>query len=154
MGQQKFVLGTQAKLYYAAKDLATAQDADWIELGNVRNVTLSLSKSDADLTTRKANGWKTSVAGLKEAAIEFDMVWDPTDAGFTAIQTAFMTDTPLAVMVLDGAKTVAGSQGLKADVMVMNFSREEPLEEALTAKVSIKPTYSATAPSWYTATGT
>jgi len=33
---------------------------------------------------------------------------------------------------------------------VIDFSREEPLEEALSVKVTLKPTYSANPPEWKT----
>jgi hypothetical protein len=35
-------------------------------------------------------------------------------------------------------------------VSVTNFSRSEPLEEAISVSVSAKPTYAATPPSWMT----
>jgi hypothetical protein len=34
--------------------------------------------------------------------------------------------------------------------MITNFSRDEPLEEAITVKVTAKPTYSTNAPQWKT----
>ena len=40
------------------------------------------------------------------------------------------------------------SQGLWADCMNIDFSREGPLEEARTVKVTAKPTYSANPPVW------
>jgi hypothetical protein len=36
--------------------------------------------------------------------------------------------------------------------MITNFSRNEPLEEAITASVTVKPTYSAHPPEWMTTT--
>jgi hypothetical protein len=76
------------------------------------------------------------------------MVWDPTDAGFTAIQTAYFDISLIGLAAMDGDIAVNGSQGLWADCMIIDFSREEPLEEALTVKVTAKPTYSANAPVW------
>lgn len=32
--------------------------------------------------------------------------------------------------------------------MVTSFSRNEPLEEAITVSVTVKPTYSVTPPAW------
>lgn len=39
--------------------------------------------SGAARTTRANNGWRATAGTLKEGSIEFEMVWDPTDAGFT-----------------------------------------------------------------------
>ncbi|MBW7904865.1 MAG: hypothetical protein LC135_09665 [Phycisphaerae bacterium] len=42
----------------------------------------------------------------------------------------------------------AGGQGLQADFMITQFSRSEPLEEAISVSVTAKVTYSTTPPSW------
>ncbi len=116
----------------------------WTELSNVKDVTLSLETGEADITTRANSGWRATVGTLKEASVEFEMVWDTADAGFTAIKDAFFNNTEIGLQVLDGA---AGS-GLEADFSITNFSRNEQLEEALTVSVTAKVTYAGTAPAW------
>jgi len=74
-------LGMDAKLYYCAAGIGGTPT--WSELTNVKNVTLSLQKGEADVTTRANGGWKATAATLKEGTIEFEMVWDTADAGFT-----------------------------------------------------------------------
>lgn len=46
-------------------------------------MTLSLETGEADVTTRANSGWRATVGTLKEASVEFEMVWDTADAGFT-----------------------------------------------------------------------
>ena len=84
------------------------------------------------------------MATLKEASVEFEMVWDTADAGFAAIKNAFFGNDPIGFQVLDET----GGQGLQADFSITNFSRSEALEEAISVSVTAKVTYSATAPSW------
>lgn len=148
-------LGMLAKLYRLSSGTRAAwpvsgAPANLTEVTNVRDVTLNLETGEADVTTRGNNGWKATIATLKDGSIEFEMVWDPTDAGFTALKDAYFNNTAIALAVLDGAKDVVGSQGLWADFSVTNLSREEPLEEAIKAKVTVKPTYSAVSPEWVT----
>jgi predicted secreted protein len=138
-------LGFEAKLYRNTGDFATPV---WVEMTNVKDLTLNLEKGEVDATTRGNNGWEAIVAGLKRGSIEFEMVWDTQDAGFTAIQEAFFNDTAIEVAAMDGDITAAGTQGLRASMEVINFSRSEPLEEALTVSVTIKPAYSANPPQW------
>jgi hypothetical protein len=76
------------------------------------------------------------------------MVWDTDDAGFTAIKDAYFNDTLIGLAVMDGDVSTQGSQGLWADCMITDFSRDEPLEEAISVKVTAKPTYSANPPIW------
>lgn len=73
-----FILGMDAKLYYG-----TAGSAANTLMGNVRNVTLNLEAGEADVTTRANSGWRATAPTLRECSVEFEMVWDPDDAGFT-----------------------------------------------------------------------
>lgn len=140
-----FRLGMDAKLYYQVG--GQAGGGGWIEQGNARDVTLNLESGEADLTTRANDGWRATVATLKDASVEFEMVWDTADAGFTAIKNAWLNNAIIGFQVLDD--TVAnGGQGLQADFMITNFSRSEPLEEGITVSVTAKVAFSATAPTW------
>lgn len=53
------------------------------ELTNAKDVTVSLAKTTADVTTRASGGWRAKRAALNEAKMEWGMVWDTADAGFT-----------------------------------------------------------------------
>ncbi|MCD6405996.1 MAG: hypothetical protein J7M19_09235 [Planctomycetes bacterium] len=141
-------LGMDARLYFCAAGMGGSPT--WTELTNVKDVTLNLETGEADVTTRGNAGWRASVATLKDGSIEFEMVWDTEDAGFTAIKDAYFNNTAIAFAVMDGRLETAGSQGLQADFTITNFSRNEPLEEALTVSVTAKPTYSTVAPAWVT----
>jgi hypothetical protein len=111
-------------------------------------VTLNLEAGEADVTTRGNAGWRATVATLKDGSIEFEMVWDTADDDFGAIRDTFLNRGSMEFAVMDGDITVSGSQGLRATCMVTNFSRNEPLEEAVTVSVTVKPTYSVNPPSW------
>lgn len=135
-------LGLQCKLYRGTAGTTAA-----VEMKNVTNVTLNLEKGEADITTRAANGWKMSAATLKEASIEFEMVYDTADSDFQAVQGAFLNDTALAIFVSDGE-----GSGLDCDCVVTNFSVDQSLEEAVKVNVTMKPTNiggeSGRAPAW------
>lgn len=141
-------LGMQAKLYFKVGGVAAA--GAWTELGNVKDLTLNLETGEADVTTRANAGWRATVGTLKDGSIEFQMVWDTADAGFTAIKDAFFANTAIGLAVMDQELTTTGSQGLQADCSITSFSRSEALEEAITVSVTAKPTYSTTAPAWVT----
>jgi len=140
-----FKLGLSAKLY---RDTGSA----WDEVTNVKDLSLTLEKGEADVSTRGNNGWKASIAALKDAAVEFNMVYDLADTDLTAIRDSFLNNTAVRFLVLDGALDVAaaGSQGLKASFMVTSFKLPQNLEEAQMVEVVMKPTYSTTAPTWVT----
>ncbi len=144
-------LGLDCKLYYSTDgNEDPIVPGNWTELTNVKDVTLTLERGEADVTTRANAGWRATAAALKDGSIEFEMIWDTEDAGFTALQEAWNNGTTIGILALDGGVAVSGSQGLVADMNVINFSRNEPLEEAVTVSVSLKPGYSSEAPRWVT----
>ena len=134
------VLGLDAKLFRG-----TAGSRATTEVTNVKDLTLNLESGEADVTTRATRGWKASVATLKEASLEFSILYDPSDADFAAFQTAYFSNTPLALFVSDGQDT---AHGLDADFSITAFSMEQPLEEAISVSVTAKPTASTRAPQW------
>lgn len=137
------VLGLNAKLL---RGEAGTQGAD--EVKNVKDLTLSLESGEADVTTRATDGWRASVATLKEASLEFGVLYDTDDDDYNAFAQAYMSNTPIALFVTDGNGT-----GLDADWSITGFSIEQPLEEALTVSVTAKPTASTRAPQWITGAG-
>ena len=140
-----FKLGMEARLY---RNTGTYETPTWTEIDNVKDVTLNLETGEADVTTRANNGWRATAATLKDGSVEFEMVWDTADAGFTAIQEAYFDNTSIEFAIMDGDIATSGTQGLRATMAVTNFSRNEPLEEAITVSVTIKPTYADNAPEW------
>ena len=75
-------LGLDAKLY---RNTGTFASPAWNEVINVKDLTLNLEAGEADVTTRGNNGWRATVATLKDGSIEFEMVWDTADADFAKI---------------------------------------------------------------------
>jgi len=138
-------LGLDAKLY---RNTGAPGSETWVEIGNVKDVTLSLEKGEADVTTRANAGWRATVGTLKDASVEFQMVWDNDDAHFEAIRDAFLGNAPIEFAVMDGEMWDAASQGLRATFDIFNFTRNETLEEAIMVDVTLKPTYAAAAPEW------
>lgn len=122
----------------------------WNAIPNVKDLTLSLEKAEADVTTRASGGWRWTIGTLKDATLEFQMVADSTDDDFTAIQTAFFANTAIEFAALDGSSATNGSQGLRATMDILKFSRNEELENAVMFDVTLKPTYAANAPAWMT----
>lgn len=124
-----------------------------LELSNCKNVTLNLEKSLADISTRATGGWKAEVAVLKTGSIDLTMLWDAADKGFSNLQHAFMNDKYIFLGVMDGNANTTTSgyriQGLYSPFTVSNFTRNEALEDALTATVTLKPTNVTNyAPAW------
>jgi hypothetical protein len=141
-----FVLGFNGSTY---RNTGSWGSPGWDSIGNIRNVTLNLEKNESDVTTRGGNGWRQVLGVLKDGSVEFEMVWDTADTDFTAVKNAFFNDTLIDMAFMDGLIATTGSEGLRAEMSVTNFTRNEPLEEAMTVSVTVRPGFSANAPYWY-----
>ena len=131
-----FVLGMNAGLYQGD---AGETDPDMMtKVDNVRDVTLQMEAGSADITTRGNSGWRATAPTIRECTVEFQMIWKPGDAVFDAIKTAFLTAGTVALAVLDQLATVSGAQGPLGDFSILNFTRNESLEEAIVADVTAK----------------
>ena len=136
-------LGLDCKLYRGEAG-STAETL----MVNVKDVTLSLSTGTADITTRAAEGWRVSVATLKEGTISTTMLYDPEDADFQVVNDCFLNNKPLALFVTDGA-----GSGLDADFVVSQFEQAQNLEEGVTISVTFNPTLAGRAPRYVVAGG-
>jgi hypothetical protein len=148
-------IGLDCKLY---RNTGTNASPVWNEIPNVGDVTVALSKTEAE-TSSRANPWKTRKGALKDASIDFQLRAVAVDADYTALLGSYLNGTQIELLALDGPITTAGSQGLRAICEVFNFQAGQPLEGALTFDVSAKPTPAfdnsgvAIAPTWFTSTG-
>ena len=141
MPTQTFLLGMNAKIYRGAEGAILA---DLTEMGNVKDVTVTMEAGEADVTTRANSGWRATAPTLRECTVEFEMLWKPSDEAFAAIYAAFLTGGLVRLAPLTGAKSadgvaqVAGSDGIWGDFAITNCTRNEPLEEGVTVSVTAK----------------
>lgn len=150
-----FILGLDTKLYYGIAGAAEAEGTpaagdEWLELTNMKDLSLSLETATDDVSTRGGNGWRQTVATLKDGTTEFEMIYDPADAGFIAFNNAFfvVAKRVIGVYVADGDESVSGTAGLMADFMITSYGITQNLEEASKVSVTIQPTFSAFTPAW------
>jgi len=111
---------------------------DTVEIGNCKDLTVSLEKAEADASTRDNNGWRATVGTLKDASIEFTVLNKDGDTAFATLQGLFMSGEPCDVGISD-----AGA-ALTLTCEVMSFNVNQNLEEVISADVTLKPTQSAT----------
>ena len=100
------------------RNLGSHASPSWIEVTNIQYLT------------------------IKDASLEFQMFWDTKDDDLNFIGKAFVTNTPIEFAVLGGARNAAGSQGLRATMVITHFSRFGASKFSVTAK----PTYIDNAP--------
>jgi len=144
-----FKLGRNCKVYHGA-----AGDTADTAIANVVEVNLTLTGDQGDFTSRDGDGWKASSKVLKDATVDIVIIRKATvQAGYDALMTSYLTDAPIALLVLDGPVEVSDSQGLDADFEVMDVSRPEPVADGVKITFSCKPCPSTRNPTWHDSTG-
>lgn len=135
-------IGYECKMYYGAAALTSGQTAvngSYTELDAAKDVSLPLDKAEADMTTRANAGWKATRGGLKDGSLDFEMLWDPEDAGVQKIKAAFLANTTVLLAIMDGSIAVSDNEGFVANFEIMSFPVNQPLEEGVTIAVTAKP---------------
>lgn len=149
-----FALGMNAKIYrnpslWAVGDAneVTSAIGNLVVIGNCKDVTINLETGEADITTRDNDGWRATAGTLKDGSVDFESQFKYPDTALAAIRDAWLNSTEIALVVLTGDISTEGHEGLAANFTVTNFSRNEPLEEAITYSVTLKP---SSYQQWYT----
>lgn len=141
-------LGLDMKLYYNSLTLSEANvtSPSWAEAGNVKDLTLNLSRGEADVTTRANNGWRAFVSHLAEGEISFDMLYDDTDEFYSLLRTAWLNKTSLHLASAYDPISENGTEYFEFIMIVTQFEENQPLEDAVGISVTLKPTINSYGP--------
>ena len=131
-------MSLDAKLYRGAAG-STAST----EVNTCKDVSLKIKKGEAKISSR-ASRWALVKGAMKEAEFDVEFNSDANDVHLQAMIAAFVSDTPLSFKIADKQS----GQGLDADFEIMEMDDEQKLEEGVTIKFTIKPTYVSRYPAW------
>lgn len=104
-------------------------------IGKGRDVSLDMSATEIDVTTRDSSGWKEFLQGLKEWGATVDQLWVPTDAGLQALRDAYLSGNELSVVFTDD-----DGWGFSGTAIVTGLGKPEPLDDAVALNVTLKGT--------------
>jgi hypothetical protein len=127
-----------------AKLFVEMADNDFQEVTTVRNVTLATEDAEADATARGNQGWRVMLQTLRSLSVEVETIWDIESAQLMKLVKAYRDRTPVRVRVLDAAN----GAGVEFLAVVTSVRRQEPLEEVVTATLTLKPAPAPTVPQW------
>lgn len=141
-------VGLDGRAYYSAAGIGTPT---WVEI-KCRSVSSPLSKGEADVSSRPAGStakaFKLSKGTLIEFAPEIEMVADTENPAYLVLRAAFLSGAAIGMAFMSEEITTPGSEGVWADVEVMEMSREEPIEGEMVVTFGLRPTATANAPLW------
>jgi hypothetical protein len=132
-------LSLDAVLHYQLNLLtdATYGSATWL-VGKCKNVSTSVETAEADVTERGSE-WEEILEGIKRASIEIEVVHDPENPFYVALRNAWKGRSGIALAIMDGPVASPPVEGLAGNFSVLNFQRNEQLEEAVMGSFTLKP---------------
>lgn len=141
------IRGLECKVYV---NTSTATDpyADptWTLWPCVRGTTLNLEFDEADATCRGSGGMKQSVSTLGNLEVTGDAIKDKDDPSFLAMQSAVNAQTVLDVLVLDGPKASADTDGWRLPVQIRSWTENQALDDIVTIDFTMKSARTLHAP--------
>jgi hypothetical protein len=140
--------------------------SDLLELSYTMDATLNMTGNTADLTSRASNRWTQTVQVRNDASADFSILWRPSDAYFVELLKRFRDGCPICLLILDGeiiwdsdhweayasgcyVGTPYLTTGLYGDFCVTNFSQPQPLDEGVTADITVQPTVGIVTPQYF-----
>lgn len=142
-------LGLDCKFY----SIVTANNASSFSLiEDIRDLTVTLEKGEADVTTRANGGWRAIQGALKEGTFEFELIVNDaranSQADFEVFRDAWLNNTNVEAAALTGLHNAVGTEGFRAYFSVLRMSQPQPLEDAVKYQFMMKPNLDAAAPQW------
>jgi hypothetical protein len=136
---------TRGKDFYLYRNADSPYDntPTWDQVVNVRDLTRNNTPALADASIRGST-FRMQVPTLLDMSIDFQMVYDPTDADQTAFENAYYTNGLIEILDLDGPITTVGSKGIRMHAQVSKYQVNEALEDVGLIDVSLVPGYAPT----------
>lgn len=139
------IRGVECKVYL---NTGTYEAPTWAEFLCVKDTTISLDFGEVDATCRGGGGTKQSAVTLTSLEVSGGAIKEKLDPTFLAMEAAAWAKTVVDVLVLDGPRLSADSDGYRFDGQLFTWNENQPIEDIVTVDFTLKPARSlnATAP--------
>ena len=103
------------------------------ELQDARDVTINLNGETFEVSSRRSAPWKEFVSGWREWSVDIGSVHRNDQDTLDTLEAAYTGGTLISVRVIDG-----DGDGYYGDCYVTDFSREEPLSDAMARSITLQ----------------
>lgn len=117
-----------------------------------RDVEADASHAEADFTSRASQGFEQMEPTFKQLEVTLNVIYDPDDEAFAALKEAYDARSQIGVAMMDG--DLDTGNGWMFNGKVFNWRWGQPLRDAMTIDVTIKPSYSPEEPPEWVEGGT
>ena len=104
-----------------------------VEVTYAQDVTINFTDDTIETTSRESAPWKDRIAGLRDWSANFQALYQNTDTALDTLEAAFIAGTVLSVRFIDN-----DGDGYYGDCIVAEFTKEEPLADAMVRTVTLE----------------
>lgn len=129
-------MGILSKLYI--NNGGTYASPLWLEVSLIADLNMDGGWNKADssvragrVETQENTNFRVELSGTLRKSM--------SDAGYVAMRNAFTQDTILDVLVLDGARTVDGSDGFRFEGKIGDFGEDQGLQSVVFKSFTLIP---------------
>ena len=105
-------------------NVGTAEVPEYVAVGAQRGASLSMASETLDKTSKDSDGWQESLSGLKSWSISTDGLLILDDAGYMALEEAYMASEN--VLVQFSTKSGAMYEG---DAIITTIDLDAPYDD-------------------------
>lgn len=131
-------LGITSKVYRNTNIYASPT---WVEMTCISDLAVNAAWDEADGSSRVGRV-KQSAKTLMGLEITGKALVSDTAADYLALWNAIHSDTPLDLLILNGAKDSNGVRGYRADFHVFSGSEDQAMANQLYLDITLKPAVS------------
>lgn len=134
--------GIKCKLYL---NTATYGSPTWTEINFISDLSVNAVWDEVDGSVRGSRV-KASAKSLLGLELAGKIRASDSDANYTTIIEAMLSDGALDLMVLNGAKDANGTRGYRADFNVFGASEDQSMGVVVFNDITLKPSISTHLP--------
>lgn len=130
--------GWQHKIY---RNTGTYGSPTWNEIDGVKDVNVTQSATEDDVTLRRHGGFKATGVPERDLMIAFTMLQDGEDADYVALDAAWWSGDLIDVAAVDGDIETSGTVGVRFWAAVTKADRDESNAAFVRVSFELKPGY-------------
>lgn len=121
-----------------ATGVGAPDSTGWLPIDLARDVSLNIESAEIDVSSRGGAGWVERIPGLRDLTVDLEMLDVTNDAAYLLLRASYISRIMVGLHVLNGPLVDPNDddvQGPRFNAWIMNFSRNEPLNDVVTWSV-------------------
>lgn len=130
------IRGIECKIYL---NTGTHGSPTWVEWSCARDATFNLTFEEVDATCRGSGGYRQSAITLSAIEVTGNAIKEKADSTFLLMEAAAVAKDVIDVLVMDGSRTDANSDGWRLQAQFFSWVENQAYEDIVTVDWTMKP---------------